>query len=129
MRGLMKLADPVAARSQSPLFGSVTATAASFGSKRGMPVDPDWSCRLLLTSATNNARPGRRTWLGDFNRRIAPHESILHSARVVDDAGSSLPFVCGISGSHARAQSDHATKSLEDSPCHLALPRRSSSLS
>ena len=31
--------------------------------------------------------------LGDFNRRIAPHESILHPARVVDEAGSSLPSV------------------------------------
>ena len=121
-RGRMKI-------SPRTVLGSATGSAAPFGLERGMPVDPNRAGRLLLTSATNNARPGRRTCLSDFNRGVEPHESISHSARAVDDAGSSLPSVCAPSGTHARAQSSHATKSLEDSPCHLALPRRSSSLS
>ena len=48
------------------------------GLERGMSVDPDRLGRLLLTSATHNAHPGRRTlpeWTS--NGGVAPHESIL----------------------------------------------------
>jgi hypothetical protein len=130
MQALMKLASRLQARSGGAArFGSATHSPPLVGLKRGMAVNPDWSCRMLLTSAINNARPGRRMCLSDFNRRIAPHESILHPARVVDDAGSSLPSVGAVSSSHARAHSSHATKSLEDSPCRRALPKPSCSLS